>query len=162
MRKLALAAVLAALTIGMAGCADPNTPLVPAAAVVRAQEMNAAQVEDAQLTAKTARVASEWQTQQEAAAELAAQQAAEAAAAAAAQAAAEEAARQAAAEAAEEQAAADNESTSDDSGTPAGGGSSSGLPSGSVVPSIPGTTAPDTTQCASGSASTINGVPTCD
>jgi hypothetical protein len=37
-----------------------------------------------------------------------------------------------------------------------------GLPAGSRVPSIPGTDSPDTTACASGSASTVDGVPVCD
>lgn len=41
--------------------------------------------------------------------------------------------------------------------------SSSGLPAGAVVPDIPGTTSPDTTQCASGTASNnASGVPVCD
>lgn len=38
-----------------------------------------------------------------------------------------------------------------------------GLPAGAVVPSIPGTTSPDTTKCASGTASdNANGVAICD
>jgi len=38
-----------------------------------------------------------------------------------------------------------------------------GLPAGAIVPSIPGTTSPDTTKCASGSASNnASGVAVCD
>ena len=88
------------------------------------------------------------------AAERAAQEAAaQAAAAAAAQAAADEAARQAAAQAEDTS----NAPISDDSSdAPA----QSGLPSGTPVPFVNGYY--DTTQCASSSASTVNGVPTCD
>jgi hypothetical protein len=40
---------------------------------------------------------------------------------------------------------------------------SGGLPAGAIVPSIPGTTSPDTTKCASGSASdNASGVAVCD
>lgn len=54
--------------------------------------------------------------------------------------------------AAAQQAAADQETD-----TPAG------LPAGSVVPSIPGTTSPDTTKCASGTASdNADGIAICD
>lgn len=38
----------------------------------------------------------------------------------------------------------------------------SGLPSGAIVPDLPGTDSPDTSACASGSASTVDGVPRCD
>jgi hypothetical protein len=95
--------------------------------------------------------------QQEAAAEAAAQAAA---AQAAADAAAAQAAQQpqAAAHDSSEDSSASSDSGSSDGGAPA----SSGLPAGSPVPPIPGTDSPDTTKCASGSASTINGVPTCD
>lgn len=99
--------------------------------------------------------------QQEAEAKAAAEAAAQAAAAQA-------AADAAAAQAAQAQAAADD--SSEDSGASSDTGSSdggdapaaAGLPAGSPVPPIPGTDSPDTTKCASGSASTINGVPTCD
>jgi membrane protein involved in colicin uptake len=94
---------------------------------------------------------------------------AKAAAAAAAQAAAAQAAADAAAAQAAQQVQAAADASSDDSGTSSDSGSSdggapasSGLPAGSPVPPIPGTDSPDTTKCASGSASTINGVPTCD
>jgi hypothetical protein len=72
-----------------------------------------------------------------------------------AQAAAEAAAQKAAAEKAAQQAAqrAAQQKTAD---------TGSGLlPAGAPVPSIPGTTSPDTSKCASGTASDVNGVPTC-
>jgi PKD repeat protein len=44
-----------------------------------------------------------------------------------------------------------------------GGGYSYGsYPSGAIPPNLPGTDAPDTSACASGSASTVGGVPRCD
>lgn len=76
------------------------------------------------------------------------------AAQAAAQAAAAAAAAQAAADAAAQQAAQQKAAAQK---TPS---SSGGLPSGATVPQPNGY--PDTTLCASGSASTVNGVPTCD
>jgi|GEM_PF-6528215 len=85
-------------------------------------------------------------------ARLAAEKAAQEAAVAA-RAAADEAARQAAAQTQDQSGASDSE---DHSAPPA----SSGLPAGSPVPSPNGYY--DTTLCASGSASTVNGVPTCD
>lgn len=93
----------------------------------------------------------------------------EAEAKAAAEAAAQAAAAKAAADAAAAQAAqqAQEEAMTDTSNDTSSTGSSSpsasaGLPAGSPVPNIPGTDAPDTTQCASGSASTVNGAPVCD
>lgn len=79
-----------------------------------------------------------------------------AAAAAAAQAAAQAAAEQAAQQ--QRQAAAHQPATQESS--PTDGGL---LPAGAVVPSIPGTTSPDTTKCASGTASdNASGVAVCD
>ncbi len=70
------------------------------------------------------------------------------------------AAAQAAAQAAAEQAA--QEASKKNTSQHADGGGSSGLPAGAPVPPIPGTDSPDTTRCASGTASTVNGVPVCD
>lgn len=120
--------------------------------------------------AEQARIAAE-QAAQAAAAAAAAQAAADAAAQAAAQAAADEAARQAAAQ--QEQSTSDD--TSSDSGvSPGSGSTSSGAASGTPLP-MAQVTDPNNGQygemvpavdpgswCASHSASTINGVPTCD
>lgn len=113
------------------------------------------------LGVQSAQAKKDYDTEQ---ARLAAEKAAQEAAAAAAAQAAADAAQAAADEAARQAAEQPAEDSSNDSGS-SGGGSpseSTGLPAGSVVPSIPGTDAPDTTKCASGSASTVNGVPTCD
>lgn len=85
---------------------------------------------------------------------------AEAARVAAEQAAAAEAARVAAEQAAQQQAAAASRQAATQRSVAAGDGK---LPAGAVVPSIPGTTSPDTTACASASASNnAQGVPVCD
>ncbi len=121
-----------------------------ASKVVRA---DAARAETLAASAKQAGVIA----RQEAAAQAAA---AKAAAEAAAQAAAAQAAQEAQAQAAQQDTEKDSNTGSEgDQGAPA---ASAGLPAGAPVPSIPGTDAPDTTQCASGTASTVNGTPICD
>jgi membrane protein involved in colicin uptake len=79
--------------------------------------------------------------------------------AAQAKAAADAAAAQAAADVAAQQAAQRSAQQKSAASDPSGGG----LPAGAVVPSIPGTTSPDTSKCASGTASdNASGVAICD
>lgn len=117
------------------------------------------------LAAQSVQAKSAYDAEQARLAAEAAQRAADEAARAA-QEAADAAARQAADAAAAQEAAAQSSSDSSDDASggsaPSGGDGAAGggLPSGTPVPSPNGYY--DTTLCASGSASTINGVPTCD
>jgi hypothetical protein len=165
-----IAGVVVAIVVGAAAI---GTPIVVNASNVAQQNQRQA-VTDAKAATTLVRSVGERDAvlaQSSEDAEVIAEQEAEAKAAAeaAAQAAAAQAAADAAAAQAAQQAQAAADDSSDDSGTSSESGSSgggapaaSGLPAGSPVPPIPGTDSPDTTKCASGSASTINGVPICD
>ena len=158
------------IAVGIVAAGVIGTPIIVSTANAARQEQTM-QLTAAQDATAITRAAGERDTvlagsavqagviaQQEAAAKAAAQAAQAAAEAADAQKAAQEAAAQQTTQTQQSSTVQTaSVSTPTDTTSP-----SAGLPVGAVVPDIPGTTSPDTTKCASGRASTVNGVPVCD